>query len=199
MNPGNRVNPFKGLYYYEEADKDIFFGRDNLSRELFNLVALNGLTLVFGKSGIGKTSLLNAGLFPLLRDTDFLPVRLRMDYSSSGVPLIDQVKQGLQAELRENGVIERVKGETEPAPAFSEGETLWEYFHRVDHVNSDGKPITPVLVFDQFEEIFTIGKHHRQRELLIDELNDLVEDQVPLAVKERLLTRAGMFPYLRSR
>lgn len=198
MNPGNRVNPFKGLYYYEEADKDIFFGRDNLSRELFNLVALNGLTLVFGKSGIGKTSLLNAGLFPLLRDADFLPVRLRLDYSSSGAPLIEQVKQRLQNELRENKVIERVKGGNEPAPSFSEEETLWEYFHRVDHVNEDGKTVTPILVFDQFEEIFTIGKRHPDRDLLIDELNDLVEDQVPAAVKERLLSRVGMFPYLRS-
>ncbi|MDQ1354155.1 MAG: hypothetical protein QG657_4464 [Acidobacteriota bacterium] len=215
MNPGNRVNPFKGLYYYEEADKDIFFGRDNLSRELFNLVALNGLTLVFGKSGIGKTSLLNAGLFPLLRSAGFLPVRLRLDYSSSGAPLIDQVKQEIQKQLRENGVIERVKGGSEPTHSFSEGETLWEYFHRVDHIDKSfcGGPgggfleksplvaegnVIPVLVFDQFEEIFTIGKHHPQRDLLIEELNDLVEDQVPIAVKERLLSRAGVFPYLRS-
>ena len=83
-------NPFKGLYYYEEADKDIFHGRDNESSELFDLVTLNGLTVVFGKSGIGKTSLLNAGLFPLLRG-NFLPVKLRLDYSDSGLPLIDQV------------------------------------------------------------------------------------------------------------
>ncbi len=208
-------NPFKGLYYYEEADKDIFFGRDDLSRELFKLVVSNGLTLVFGKSGIGKTSLLNAGLFPLLRAANFLPVRLRMDYSSTGAPLIDQVKLALQKQLLENNVMERVKGGSEPTHSFSQGETLWEYFHRVDHINKSfyGGPgggfleksplvaegnVIPVLVFDQFEELFTIGKRHPQRDLLIDELNDLVEDQLPTAVKERILSRAWVFPYLRS-
>jgi WD40 repeat protein len=208
-------NPFKGLYYYEEADKDIFFGRDDLSRELFKLVASNALTLVFGKSGIGKTSLLNAGLFPLLRAANFLPVRLRLDYSSTGAPLLDQVKQELQKQLLENKVMERVKGGSEPTPSFSEGETLWEYFHRVDHINKSfcGGPgggfleksplvaegnVIPVLVFDQFEELFTIGKRHPQRDLLIEALNDLVEGQIPSAVKERILSRAWVFPYLRS-
>ncbi|MGE5342343.1 MAG: eIF2A-related protein [Candidatus Omnitrophota bacterium] len=198
MSQEKRINPFKGLYSYEEEDKDIFFGRDNLSKELFNLVTLNGLTLVFGKSGIGKTSLLNAGLFPLLREANFLPVRLRLDYSSSGSDLLDQIKQELQKELKEKGIIERDKGGAELASPFGKEETLWEYFHRVDHVTGDGNPVTPVLVFDQFEELFTLGKEHPQRELLIDALSDLIEDQIPAAVKERILKREGVFHYLRS-
>jgi hypothetical protein len=48
--------------------------------------------VVFGKSGIGKTSLLQAGLFPLLREKGFLPMRviaaLREDY----LPHVDTLK-----------------------------------------------------------------------------------------------------------
>ena len=170
-------NPFKGLYCYEEDDKDIFFGRENEAAELFSLVVLNGLTVVFGKSGIGKTSLLNAGLFPLLREEEkFLPVRMRLDYSPGGLPLLDQVKQAIQRELKKHDIVAIEKGESELAGSFAEGESLWEYFHRVDHINSktfhllraksqelraDSKSplptVIPVLVFDQFEELFTIG------------------------------------------
>ena len=211
-------NPFKGLYYYEEKDKDIFYGRDKESEELSNLVELNRLTVVFGKSGIGKTSLLNAGLFPLLRDKNFLPVRIRLDYRKGGAPLLSQVKQAIRKELEILGVVEMKKGEDAPADSIRDDETLWEYFHRVDHLNksfcggiaSPAGPggdfleksplsiITPILVFDQFEEFFPMGKHHPQRELLVEELYWLVEDQVPAAVKERILKQKEAVPYLRA-
>ncbi len=238
-------NPFKGLYCYEEADKDIFYGRENEAAELFSLVALNGLTVVFGKSGIGKTSLLNAGLFPLLRVEDkFLPVRMRLDYSPGGLPLLDQVKQAIQRELKKHDIVAIEKGVSELTGSFAEGESLWEYFHRVDHINksfcggvggeaapppqegpsghlesrliaapnfSDSSrdthhssliihhsTVIPVLVFDQFEELFTIGKHHGEREKLIEELYWLIEDQVPPAVKERVLMNRDMVSYLRA-
>jgi putative ribosome biogenesis GTPase RsgA len=63
MNTETKKKPFKGLSYYEEEDRDIFFGRAREEKKLASLVELNPLTLVFGKSGIGKTSLLNAGFF----------------------------------------------------------------------------------------------------------------------------------------
>ncbi len=206
-------NPFKGLYCYEEDDKDIFYGRENEAAELFSLVALNGLTVVFGKSGIGKTSLLNAGLFPLLREEEkFLPVRMRLDYSADGLPLLDQVKQAIQNELEKHDIVAIEKGGSELTGSFAEGESLWEYFHRVDHINksfcggvgggflekSPLPTVIPVLVFDQFEELFTIGKHHGEREKLLEELYWLIEDQVPPEVKERVLMNRDMVSYLRA-
>jgi len=198
MNSNPGTNPFKGLYYYEEEDKDIFFGRTGESVELCNLVELNRLTVVFGKSGIGKTSLLNAGVFPLLRGKSFLPVRIRLDYSKDGLPLLKQVNQAIQRELIAHGILEMKKGEDVPADSIGDDETLWEYFRRVDHLNKEfsGGVVTPVMVFDQFEEFFTIGKHHPQRELLVEELYWLVEDQAPPALKQRILANQETFPYL---
>ena len=58
---------FIGLQSYTEAQSDSFYGRDEEIDRLTNLVKSNTLTIVFGKSGTGKTSLLNAGVFPRLR------------------------------------------------------------------------------------------------------------------------------------
>ncbi len=191
---GPQKNPYKGLFYYEESDRELFYGRETERKKLSRLVEHNLLTVVFGKSGIGKTSLLNAGLFPKLRDNHFLPIRLRPDYSSAASPFREQIRTVITGELKKSGVHETGKEEGEARP-FAPGETLWEYFHRSDHKDETGKRITPVLVFDQFEEVFTLGRNRRGIHELIDELYYLIEDQVPDAVNEQMLTEEREFPY----
>jgi WD40 repeat protein len=63
------ICPYKGLGSYTEADKDYFFARDSF-RDLVaaNLMA-SRLTVLYGPSGVGKSSLLQAGVIPLLRQT----------------------------------------------------------------------------------------------------------------------------------
>src|SRR4051794_13937895 len=68
-------NPFKGLLHFEEPDADRFFGREKLTKELYaKLVGSLStgenqprLLPVVGPSGSGKSSLVRAGLVPLLR------------------------------------------------------------------------------------------------------------------------------------
>jgi hypothetical protein len=134
---------------------------------------------VFGKSGIGKTSLLNAGLIPELLKNYFFPVYLRIDYSSSKTPL-DQAK-----EL----IYEKLKLRDKSVPEIG-NLTLWEYFSNLELL--DGLLI-PVLIFDQFEETFTIGKEksHSVQEFLI-ELSNLAENRVPLVVQEERQNRSEM-------
>jgi WD40 repeat protein len=59
--------PYKGLPSYTEADADYFFGRD-ADRDLViaNLMA-SRLTVLYGPSGVGKSSLLQAGVMRHLR------------------------------------------------------------------------------------------------------------------------------------
>lgn len=66
--------PYQFLKRYEKEDAAIFFGRGRDLRQLyFSLVSEEGppLVLLYGQSGVGKSSLLNAGLLP----------RLEQDYS----------------------------------------------------------------------------------------------------------------------
>ncbi len=179
----DRDNPWPGLESFTESARDFFFGREQETEELNRLVGRQTLTVLFGQSGLGKSSLLHAGLFPLLRASDHLPLYLRLDHAPSTPPLAEQVKTALTAAFA------AVRAE---APAFTPGETLWEYFHRkdVDIWSAKNRLLTPVLAFDQFEEIFTLGRadetcRERSR-VFLDELACLVTNRAPAAVQARL-------------
>ena len=67
--PGT-VTPLRGLNAFTEAECDVFWGRDDERDELTRLVTADGYRagLLHGAAGVGKTSLLRAGLIPHLRD-----------------------------------------------------------------------------------------------------------------------------------
>ncbi len=198
MKNNQNQNPFKGLYSYKEEDREIFKGREQRADELFRLVKLNISTVVFGKSGIGKTSLINAGLLPKLREAAYLPILIRLVYSDSASPLMEQIAQRITKELEKNNVFEIAKGRNEKTDSFREDETLWEYFHRVDHLDKSGTYWSPVLIFDQFEEIFTICKKDSVRDQLKEELYYLIEEQVPDSLQKRCLENSTISPYMLS-
>lgn len=81
-NMKNSTNPWAGLASYEDPEiterKLKFCGRDDESYDVAKLVMGNIFVTLYGKSGIGKTSLLNAGVFPELREEQFTPISLRL-------------------------------------------------------------------------------------------------------------------------
>jgi hypothetical protein len=62
-----------------DADQRLFFGRERDIHELFHQLLTTNLLVFFGKSGLGKTSLLQAGIFPRLRQRDLLPLPIRLN------------------------------------------------------------------------------------------------------------------------
>jgi hypothetical protein len=67
-------------------------------------------------------------------------------------------------------------------------ETLWEYFHRVHFWGPRNDRLTPVLVFDQFEEIFTHGNRRPEDTEMLEQLADLAENRIPESVRQRAET-----------
>ena len=59
--------PYRGLARYEPADRHLFFGRDELVGRAVELVGRRRVSVVVGASGAGKSSLLRAGLIPVLQ------------------------------------------------------------------------------------------------------------------------------------
>ena len=84
-------HPWIGLSSFTEDDRAFFAGRGEEIDELLRLVRRDTLTLLYGVSGLGKTSLLQAGLFPALRAEDYLPVPIRLDYMDGAAPITQQV------------------------------------------------------------------------------------------------------------
>ena len=67
-------SPYVGRRAFESRDKDFFFGRAGECRDLTELWARNRLVVVHGPAGSGKTSLLQAGISPMLQTENVLPV-----------------------------------------------------------------------------------------------------------------------------
>ena len=181
--PLNRDNPWPALDAFHETDRDYFRGRTEDTIDLLRLVMRARVAVLYGVSGIGKSSLLEAGLFPLLRRENALPISIRLDFSSEDPKLIGQVTQAISAQATAAGV---------EAPPHNNGETLWEYFHGRGQTFWDASNVLviPVLVFDQFEELFTLGRDGSRRRERVDEfltqLADLAEGRAPEALQRRL-------------
>lgn len=179
----NRENPWPGLAPFDEIDREYFHGRGAESAELMRLVRRELLTVLFGRSGLGKTSLLKAGLFPRLRDEDYLPVYIRLDHDEAAPTLREQVFRALQAAC-----------DADRVQVFQPNaeESLWSVFHRRDAElwSERNRLLTPVLVLDQFEEIFTLGQETesaRARSVaFLAQLGDLVENRPPENINQAL-------------
>ncbi|MFF7160576.1 helix-turn-helix domain-containing protein [Streptomyces sp. NPDC008086] len=63
------VAPYRGLARFETGDSALFFGREQLTADLVDLLRRRRFAAVFGPSGSGKSSLLRAGLIPVLRQS----------------------------------------------------------------------------------------------------------------------------------
>ncbi|WP_428849260.1 nSTAND1 domain-containing NTPase [Streptomyces scabiei] len=73
--------PYRGLARFETGDSGLFFGREQLTTDLVDLLRRRRFAAVFGPSGSGKSSLLRAGLIPVLqnaRGRDRRPAAIRI-------------------------------------------------------------------------------------------------------------------------
>ena len=64
------ICPYKGLSYFREEDAAFFFGREVFTKRLFDKMLANNLVAVVGPSGSGKSSVVRAGLIPLVRQSN---------------------------------------------------------------------------------------------------------------------------------
>ncbi len=186
-------SPYVGPRPFEPDDADLFFGREGEVRELLSHVVANRIVLFYAASGAGKTSLLNAGVIPLLeREEQFetLPTarfrRLTPDEAESGETLNVYVAATLlNWTSKTNG---------QPTPV-----RLKEFLKaRPRGEDSRGRRYPRGVFFDQFEELFTVyPEHWEQRTDLFDQLAEALEDDphlhVVLALREDYLAHLDSY------
>jgi formylglycine-generating enzyme required for sulfatase activity len=156
------TSPFRDL----DLDRKTFFGRDDEKRTLLSLVLAENLVVLFSKSGMGKSSLVNAGLLKPLRDQGYFPMVVRVNDRRAG-PL-RSVFDGIAAAVKEARV-ESVNGDETSA---------WHFFMNAEFWSENNDLLRPVLILDQFEELFTLQTPTRQRDF-IRELAELVRGRQP--------------------
>jgi len=78
--------PYKFLDYYDEQDRDLFFGREEEAISVLQFLLAHRLLILFGQSGVGKTSLLKAAIMPELTHRGYFPI-----YCSFTHPKLDSI------------------------------------------------------------------------------------------------------------
>ena len=76
MTMANKNNPWLALKTYEEKDSDKFKGREKDSEKMLRMLQQNDCVVCYAASGDGKSSLINAGLCPLMRKEGLFPLKI---------------------------------------------------------------------------------------------------------------------------
>lgn len=157
-------NPYKGLNAFIESDGADFFGRDDLTDELTATVESETLTVVVGPSGIGKSSVVRAGLVTALRNGAL---------ASSEDWLITDMFPGVHPFEELAAALSRV------ALHWPSGE--------IDSIRDSSTTLadacarlcagTVVLVIDQLEELFTLTDDVSERDAFLAMLAQLAGSQ----------------------
>ncbi|MDJ0841370.1 MAG: protein kinase [Acidobacteriota bacterium] len=156
--------PFKGLEAFTEKDHHFFYGREAITQRLSEHVNRYRFLAVLGPSGSGKSSVVQAGLMPLLRE-EGKSIAL---FTPAGHPL-EELAYALQDCFRESS----------PLTAVQLTNRLWSDDDALNNIAQEleehGGPDELVLVIDQFEEIFTLAMDQIEVSRFLDVLLSAVD------------------------
>lgn len=176
----NRQNPWAGLSSYEDPAKSKFrlkfCGRYTNSYDVAKLVDDNFVVTLYGKSGIGKTSLMNAGVFPILREEFYTPMSIRLGMTESEDAFQDLITLTVEQTVKENGGCFKVINVVEEQKDRNATDYLWNYFARRRFYNQQNKVTFPVIVLDQFEEVFRNKNLRDKANCLLKQIHYLADE-----------------------
>lgn len=155
-------NPYRGLYAFGEEDARFFFGRELFTTRLLKTLQERAIVAVIGPSGSGKSSVIFAGLIPILRNSgQWLIVHSRPGRSpfySLATSLLPLLEPTTDSHSETDQLIETQK----LATALQSGQiTLWDVIQRI--LARHPQTAQFLLVADQFEELFTLCNDPQQQ------------------------------------
>ena len=172
------VSPFKFLDSFTNTpeDKQAYFGRDQEVTQLYDLLSRSNLVVLYGRSGTGKTSLVQCGI-------------AKRSAPHTWYPLFVRREKNLTASLK-NRVIQQLTSPT-PTPQSIQ-EALWALF------TEKLKPIH--LIFDQFEELFVDNENQEEEAgQFFSMLNELIQYDAPckfiISIREEYIAPLLMYEH----
>src|SRR6185369_12331045 len=149
--------PYPGAESFRLIDYPIFFERKQETRLLLQEIVVYRGVLLYGDSGAGKSSLINAGLIPIVRNEGFVPDRIRLKNLRDAEIIIERIS------LRDDG---RPPFLT-PSLAGESGDSDRVVLSINDfktRLFDFAKQHYPLLIFDQFEEFATLFEQTQKPE-----------------------------------
>lgn len=151
---------YLGITPYDEDDCFEFAGRSEETWALYDRIIRNEYTVYYAASGEGKSSLIRAGLIPILRRRDFFPVYIvfedkELEYLSS---FENAIIKRMEIEEKRHNVSYKQSTWSESYFDKEQSErlkdSLWWRLRNYCFRRGD-KELKPLFIFDQFEEVFT--------------------------------------------
>src|SRR5215212_9482262 len=165
--PGLGLCPYKGLNYFDEADADLFVGRealtDNQTGHVLSLTASNAqdeprFLAIVGASGSGKSSLVRAGLISALRWN-----KTSADWHIHVLTPTAHPLESLAAALTDS-----VSGTATLMDDLARDHRSLQIFTKRKLGSANGTCV--LLVIDQFEELFALCRSEAERASFIGNL-----------------------------
>ena len=162
MPPAEPTSPFPGPRPYTAAEREHFFGRAAEQRDLGALVIAHSVTVLYGPSGAGKTSLVAAGVVPALELAGFqvLPI------ARVGTMLPPGTDLSRVRNVHSLSVLSHWHA-GEPTLADLAAQSVESFVHTLPREGDGDRPL--VLIIDQLEDLFA-GAHSDQREGFLRDL-----------------------------
>ena len=186
-------NPYKGLKPFEETDEAVFFGREAfVQRLLASLESGDQFIALVGPSGSGKSSVIQAGLVPALRQSAFPDSErwIIVNIAPGFQPIEELAVAMTQANNRgSSDFLSLLKGNPEG---------LLQAARQLLPANEQAEL---VLIVDQFEELFTLVEDMALRQQFIDLLVAAASDshsriRIVLALRADFYHRPLIYPQL---
>lgn len=179
-------SPYLGLRKFEVRDKDLFFGRDQLTSRLLDRLKEAPFLLVLGASGSGKSSLIRAGLIPKL--SDMLGTGFRELIVTPDRDPFDSFRSSLRSAGFRQADLESLQ--------TGKPETIVQVVRSLKSADEDW-----LIFIDQFEELFTLCQSLPKQQAFIDGLFQLMQDKLAdvrmvAAMRADFLDRLGAYPQL---
>lgn len=197
---------YLGLRSYSEDEADQFKGRDQESKELFHHILRNDYTVCYAESGEGKTSLMNAGVFPLLRQNMFFPIEVKFtkdDYDTmpdnfdviidrcinDSITAFNQNHKEFPVEYKDCSKDFDLIKQEETIKSSLQKRSWWKL--RNFRPCAMGLVFTPVFIFDQFEEVFNRPFSVEWTNNFFHWLEELSSDSCPPAIIKEIRNFIG--------
>lgn len=179
-----------GIIPYDENSDFEFAGRTEETWTLYDRIVRNDYTVYYAASGEGKSSLIRAGLLPILRRRNYFPVYIVFEDNELGN--IDSIKDVITNRIK----IEEKKHEISyeqsewsranfnPEQSEELSHNLWWRLRNYCFKREDTE-MTPLFIFDQFEEVFTKANYEWTNRFF-SWLEEITVDYVPNSLRKVL-------------
>lgn len=161
----SKENPFLKLASFDWSKHVAFFGRDREIADIYERVVFGKLLVLVGESGVGKTSLLNAGLKQELIENGHYVFEIRA------------------SETFQEDFFKNIKKQ------FHQFKSK-DIFHLLEDISSAGFDLA--VFIDQFEELFTLYAHNGTKSKMLEFFenilsNEKISTKIVLSLREDFL------------